>query len=149
MFLISPFFLKNSFSLQVRGGLIHFADIDTKYAISFVFKGDYARHLVDSEGNNLKEHGPFFLECKPDYVYQLDIVPDEDSISNSDGGNQKRIFKASTTIQDDNDSLHLHNQAHQNLTKELKNLSAEEMQEGSEKYKSLLEARELEDCLYG
>jgi len=35
------------------------------------------------------------------------------------------------------------------LTNELKNLDIEELRAGSERYKALLEARDLEDTLYG
>ena len=41
------------------------------------------------------------------------------------------------------------NRASAALTAELKNLSVDELRDGSDRYKALLEARDLEDCLYG
>ena len=46
------------------------------------------------------------------------------------------------------DSIASGNRAVAALTDELKSLSADELRSQSDRYKALLEARELEDCLF-
>ena len=70
-------------------------------------------------------------------VYMIEIENDEEAESKI----EKKTYKALATETKKTTGKDL-------LTQELKNMSADELREAGDKYKQILEARELEDVLY-
>eukprot|EP00048_Salpingoeca_helianthica_P018682 m.242792 g.242792 ORF g.242792 m.242792 type:complete len:262 (-) comp26228_c0_seq1:19-804(-) len=131
-------------AFPTRGGRMRWADIDEQYSISFVFKGNFTttlvgpdatRHPRDAEGNfeGLREGATYALEVEADPTIPivskpLRLVRRED-VELGVGAGQARKGRV-----DD-------------ITQQLKNMSADELREQGADYKRLLEERELEDML--
>ena len=164
---------------DVVDGVLDWEAIDDQYAIGFVFKGAFNARLhpeaaggghrpklldgatpllpvggglkrgVDEDGE-LKMIGTFaevalLNEEGGQRVYQLQVDEDEEAESAareaSGGGGGYNPANA--------DALKGATAASKDLTNELKSMSVDEIRGQSDRYKELLAARDLEDCLYG
>lgn len=161
----------------VVDGVLQFRRIDEEYCISFVFKGGFVPRLVPEESgggrvpklvdgapSHLPDGGrltrdvddegdPIILgsfsgialadaDCAT-RTYQLFVDEDEAAELAARGGAAPTTYRGA-----DAGELSGPTRASQALTAELKTLSTEELKSGSDRYKALVEARDLEDCLY-
>ena len=148
-------------------GVLEWGDIDEKYALSFVFKGSFVPRLVAADGTELRPDGGGLTrgvdeEGDPTTEGQFSGVALVD-----DQGAQA-VYEL---LVDEDEGAEAASRAAQGgargfrrepaggggcvtsgsaaLTRELKGMSVDELREGGERYKALLEARDLEDVLYG
>ena len=162
---------------EVVDGVLAWSKIDEDYCISFVFKGGFVPHLLPEQAGSgrvpkLVDGAPAILpdggalrrevdaEGEPCMVgtfsgvqlvdeagaprtYQLFVDEDAEAEEAARGGAPPSGYRAAET------AALGPNRASAALTAELKNLSVDELRDGSDRYKALLEARDLEDCLYG
>ena len=126
-------------NFQVINGKILMEEIDEKYCISIVFLGDYKLHLKNNKKEFLSEDlgKKCFINCKNGEIYDLEIEEDIKA-------EEKRDHKA--YIAPKKESL-IRNQVDL-ITDEIKNLNFDEIKEKSQKYKELIEARDVEDILF-
>ena len=56
-FFFPPLFIPSHYktTFETRDGVLRWSDIDKEYNISFVFKGNFKRHLIDDNGQRMKE----------------------------------------------------------------------------------------------
>ena len=153
----------------VTDGVLCFEDVDDQYAFSFVFKGDFTCKLESSTGAIIElDGGALRREMRKDpdgfdpeeeeekvvgtfsglsladadgtqacYV----ISVDEDPVLAAAEAKSKTVYKASSAggIGPSRGSAL--------VTAELKGMSAEQLREGGQHYRELLEARDLEDLM--
>ncbi len=160
-------------SFTVTDGVLQFGPIDSEYCISFVFKGAFGARLALEEpgGGRVPKladgaepiwAGPLSREedeegdtvvvgtfggVEPEQTYQLFIEEDE----GAEAAARAAGLSGTQGIRRGNDAGAIGGVTSGSaaITAELKGLSVEELREQGEKYKALLEARDLEDCLYG
>ena len=160
-------------SFTVTDGVLQFGPIDSEYCISFVFKGAFGARLALEEpgGGRVPKladgaepiwAGPLSREedeegdtvvvgtfggVEPEQTYQLFIEEDE----GAEAAARAAGLSGTQGIRRGNDAGAIGGVTSGSaaITAELKGLSVEELREQGDKYKALLEARDLEDCLYG
>ncbi|KAL1524850.1 hypothetical protein AB1Y20_019730 [Prymnesium parvum] len=130
-----------------EGGKLAWAAIDDEYCLSFVFKGSFGKTLVDTA--NGREFAPdeSGVFCGLSGGCQYDLVVTEDAAAEAQarkaqGGSKSYSASAAADVSGAT-------AASQQLTRELKGLSVDEIRAGSDRYRALIEARDLEDVLYG
>lgn len=128
-------------SFSISDGQLLKTDIDEKYAISFVFLGDFKLHLKAKEKTCVEETNDRFLNLIDKETYFLEIEED----GTAEAKRERKIYKAepipSICIKKERKNVEL-------LTDELKNMDIEKIKDRDEDYKKLVEARDLEDILY-
>jgi hypothetical protein len=164
---------------RVVDAVLDFGLVDEEYCISFVFKGAFAPRLLPevcggSErtpqlvdgATAITPDGPLRRETDEEgdthivgtlsglqlvdegtgqqMTYQLFVDEDEVAEDAARGGAARTGYQRA-----DADGLSGATRASAGLTAELKGLSVDELRGQSDKYKALLEARDLEDVLYG
>lgn len=132
--------------LLAKGGKLAWESIDEEYCIGFVFKGSFGKTLTHHASGQVIHHDSdgFFAGLQGEEQYELTITEDEEAEAvarAAKGGNKS--YKAR-----ENDLTGV-TTASRMVTEELKGLSVEELRASSDRYKALLEARDLEDVLYG
>jgi hypothetical protein len=123
-------------SFPTIGDYLPFSVIDEKYCISFVFKGDFKRRLKSRTGEYAPPHDQGWLVSEDYYALEIE----EDEVAERDVPRkayvaEKEPVKCCARKKD-------------YLTEELKQMSVEEIREGGEKYRQLIEQRELEDIVF-
>ena len=139
---------------ECRDGVVKWSDIDAEYSISFVFKGEFKRHIL-CNGERLgeaKEKGnlgaDYFLGLKmtlPERDYVLEVEEGEEGVGIVGA---KRVDKY-VAADRDNGRERRKTRGEELITEELKGLSVDEVRQKGEKVKELLEAREREAILFG
>lgn len=129
-----------------RKGELDWEVVDEQYCISFVFKGAFGKKLRHVAEGNLVEHDEHGHFCGLIDGAQYELVVTEDEKAEEEA-RLKQGDKPRRKLTDN--SVSGITNASKLLTEELKGLSVEELRAGSDRYKALLEARDLEDCLYG
>ena len=121
-------------------GVISHEVINEEYCFDIAYKGDYQLklRLDDKEKTNyLKSEDKKFYGLEVGTQYVVEVLEDEEAESKI----EKKTYTAAPTSEKKMTAKDL-------LTQELKNMSADELREAGDKYKEIIEARELEDCLY-
>ncbi|TNV76308.1 hypothetical protein FGO68_gene14561 [Halteria grandinella] len=130
----------------VLDGVLREDSIDEEYCLSFVFKGNYALQIREEKDPERKylakaENGDkAWVNVQEGKVYVLEV--DEDAeVEAERRKNAKPIefYKPEQPKQ---------NARINGLTAQLKGMSIDELKEKGDKYKELIEARDLEDILY-
>ena len=150
----------------IKNGILRFQDIDDKYCFSYAFtEGKYELHLYANQKDlGIPEHrlkedqiAKVFHNCIDGAVYFVQVEEDEEEYEKARQSYTQNPIKiismaeanaltyGGKNISTGND-LSRPNQASKRITEELKGMKADELK--GERYKQLLEARELEDCLY-
>jgi len=163
---------------KVVDGVLQFRAIDEEYCISFVYKGAFVAYLlpeaagsgrvpklVEGAPSILPDGGRFSRDVDEDgepivvgqfsgvaladdddvpRTYQLFVEEDEAAELAARGGAAVTTYRGTDAA-----DIRGATSASQALTAELKTLSTEELKGQSERYKALVEARDLEDCLFG
>ncbi|KAJ3285462.1 hypothetical protein HDU79_007327 [Rhizoclosmatium sp. JEL0117] len=132
----------------IRDGILSGTDIDDKYSFSFVFKGNFQVLLLDAETN---EYIPKLDNSRWDFanltdgkVYRVEIELDPEEQKRMDARPVGSYgYKAAKPV-----GIKSGNAASDLITQELKGMTQEQLMEKGERYKELIEARELEDALY-
>ena len=147
-------------SFPIVDGVLEAKLVDEAYALSFVFKGRCKVHLAHFEDEEMAA----LPESTPDGVFGKDeedgrtlagqwmtledgkayrLVLEEDPLmAEEDAAAGNKPFKIEQSNVQEKSGV-------SRITAELRAMSTEEIQSGSERYKALLEQRDLEDCLYG
>lgn len=60
----------------ITDGVLRWVDVDEEYALSFVFKGNFGKTLLDEAGAPLPQHGDTWSGLAPEAVYVLQITED-------------------------------------------------------------------------
>ena len=131
----------------ILDGILQEADIDEQYCLSFVFKGDYHLHIRD-EKDPEKRYQPkhpdglkAWVDCEDGKTYIIEV--DEDPVLEA----ERRKNSKPIQFYKPEENLKKNNRI-DGITNQLKGMSLDELKEKREKYKELLEARDLEDILY-
>ena len=121
-------------------GVIPWDDIEEQYAFSYGYVGNYKLKLRKEKEKDifLKCEDKKFYGLEVGTVYMIEIENDEEAESKV----EKKTYKALAPVNNTKTT------AKDLLTNELKNMSADELREAGDKYKEILEARELEDVLF-
>lgn len=156
-------------SFPTLDGALKAADIAERYSFSFAYKGNYKLHLFRYADNtpvtHRRSHGLVhlddeFLDCVDVDEYRVEIEEDEDEVKREEAERAQRrpvevISMAQAAAQARGDGHGHHHggvrgssDAVDALTHELKQMSTDELREKGDKYKQLLEARDLEDILF-
>ncbi|KAJ3318498.1 hypothetical protein HDV06_000431 [Boothiomyces sp. JEL0866] len=122
----------------IKNGALDGNLVDDKYAFSFVHKGSFQLILRDDQGNEMKQPSRFnYSELEDGKSYTIQVVPDPEIESKRQYGTGVKLNEAKKQ----NNKVDL-------ITKELKAMTIDQLMEKGERYKELIEARELEACLY-
>ena len=139
-------------TFEARNGIVRWSDIDEEYAISFVFKGDFKRHIRDERRNDFQAievkiggntSADYFMgleSIKESYILKIE----EDEMAGIIGKVSKYVApknSASTSFIGKKKQTEL-------LTDDLKKLTKEQLREKGEEMRNMLEARDLEEILY-
>ena len=164
---------------DVIDGVLDWVKIDEQYCLGFVFKGLYNVRLLPEKGGggrlpmllegaaelkpvggrlqpSVDEDGERIMigtiaivelldELGEMRIYQLQV--DEDEVA--EAAHLEAIGGHIGYKRADADGLSGVTQASKDITKELKSMSVDEIRGGSDRYKELVAARDLEDALYG
>ncbi|EAR84500.2 hypothetical protein TTHERM_00655280 (macronuclear) [Tetrahymena thermophila SB210] len=126
---------------DILDGKLKFSDIDEQYCFSFVFKGNYQLVLKHATSKEVqKSSNKIFENLIDGQAYVVEVIEDEEE-------SKKEISKPYYASQKE-ESQKQNNGRINNLTNELKGMSIEELKQKGDKYKELIEARDLEDILY-
>ncbi|KAJ3068222.1 antigen identified by monoclonal antibody Ki-67 [Podochytrium sp. JEL0797] len=131
----------------IRNGILSGADVDEKYAFSFVFKGNFQILLRHAETNEVIpkiESSRWDFENLVDgnsYLVEIELDPEEEKRLESRAPGSYGYKANSSTIKSGNTASDL-------ITKELKGMTQEQLMEKGDRYRELIEARELENALY-
>jgi hypothetical protein len=130
-------------SFPTRNGTMLWADIDEKYCITFVFKGSPTLTLVSPSGHrhNLCPNN-IFIDLLPDASYALEV--EADPTVHVERKTAPLLSRREPIPELSKKANHRVN----DITDQLKAMSADEIRERGEEFKSLLEARDLEDILH-
>ncbi|KAJ3231178.1 hypothetical protein HDU81_003946 [Chytriomyces hyalinus] len=129
----------------IKDGVLEGFLVDDKYAFSFVHKGDFQILLYDAETNAVISKIPssrFDFMLQDGKIYRAEIEPDaeeEKRLKSQPAGTG--AYKAATVVVGKNRASDL-------ITQELKGMTREQLMEKGDRYKELIEARELEDALF-
>ncbi|KAI8825449.1 hypothetical protein BJ741DRAFT_632090 [Chytriomyces cf. hyalinus JEL632] len=131
-------------SFPIKDGVLDGYLVDDKYAFSFVHKGDFQILLHEAETNTAIPKIPssrfnFMLEDGKIYRVEIEADVEEEKrlMSRPVGtGAYKAAVKKGV------------NRASDLITQELKGMTREQLAEKGDRYKELIEARELEDALF-
>ncbi|KRX04400.1 hypothetical protein PPERSA_05661 [Pseudocohnilembus persalinus] len=129
---------------SIKNGELEMSDVDDRFYCSGVYKGNFKMILKeDTTKQNIQKikEKQLFTGLKGGSIYWLDIIEDEEA----ENSRPKVTYQAN---QNQNNIIKSGNSRVNNLTDELKKMSNQELMEKGEKYKQLIEARDLEDCLY-
>ena len=149
---------KKEFPLHNR--VLKWTDVDEEYAMSYVYRGDYERHLyqkgrVDDTGDHDEKHyeksdGEFFLLdsfTSDNREYWLEVIEDEEAGCGIEGLTLREgPIIASQGRQDQRGKVKSGNFAMNEITKQLKSMDVKDLH--NEEAKRLREARDIEDILY-
>ena len=126
-------------SFCTRNEKMAWADIDEKYCLSFVFKGNFKTTLVASDGTRVVRNEEGFFDGLCDgVVYALEVEADPEFPIESKPLHLSRRGDPAQSV----GQVRV-----QNITDQLKAMSADELREQGPEYKRLLEERELEEML--
>lgn len=118
------------------------SDIDEKYCISFVFKGNFTVTLISPNGARVpRELDGNFHHLEAGISYQLEVEADPTLPISS------KPAPLLSRREDLVDALK-RNARHDDITAQLKSMTTEQLQERGEEYRQLIEARDLEDILH-
>ncbi|GMI24721.1 hypothetical protein TrCOL_g7135 [Triparma columacea] len=144
---------------EARDGVIKYEDVDKEYCISYVFRGDYNRELKigDVKLEKASEAGKigadYFLGVKsaiPENVYWLVVEEGKEGVGVEGGkkrhggglGQKKGVLMPKVGVGKAT-------MESEEITRKLKGMTGEEIREGGEVIRDLIERRDLEDVLYG
>ncbi|KAJ3021714.1 UNVERIFIED_CONTAM: hypothetical protein HDU68_009494 [Siphonaria sp. JEL0065] len=133
---------------QIKNGVLAGDLIDEKYAFSFVHKGNFKILLLDTSTNEympkLDSTRWDFQGCIDGGVYRAEIEMDPEEEKRLDARPPGSYgYKAPKT-----GGIKSANAASDLITRELKGMTKEELEAKGDRYKELIEARELEDALF-
>jgi hypothetical protein len=141
---------------EARDGVVRWADIDASYCISAVFGGKPSRRVRRLNGEWFAEEAKedkliadYFLGFDPTPGIEYLLVVEEDPKHRS--GSAPKAYRAnsrekSVVLGKGNGTASANQQSL--LTSELKAMTSEQLKEGGEEYKKLIEARDLEEVLF-
>ena len=158
-------------TFEARNGICRWADIDEKYAISFVFQGNFLRHVINERAvggwramevcedesaapvKNVRDPSSKILRA--DYFMGLSsannneylLVLDEDEKEGRGNSAKKVIYIANANA--NANATNTKTKASELLTNELKKFCSSELKAKGEEMKEMLEARDVEEILYG
>ena len=148
---------------ESRDGVLRYSDIDDKWCIGYVFRGDYERRLM-GKGERIEEArekgkvgASYFLGVKaaiPENVYILGLEPGKDGVG-LEGTTKKikvsggGILMPKSGCSASPGGLVRVTSESRRITEDLKRMTGEEIREGGEELRDMLERRDLEDVLYG
>ena len=139
---------RHVFEVVAPPGRVEIAEVNERFSFSYGFKGQYEIHLRPADVGGVTQPrlsrgegcilgvaigGEYFCEVDEDpteVARQVEEAKHRKPLSLTGGGGGGGSA------------------AHRDLTQQLKGLSAEQLREAGAEYKQLLEARELEDCLF-
>jgi len=138
-------------TFEARNGIVRWEDIDEEYAISFVFKGKFKRHIwdereegfeaVEVNNKNDKNDSADYFMCLKSTTESYLLKIEEDETAGIIGKSNKYVPHQSVTSKKARKGRDL-------ITEELKQLSSEELRAQGEEMKRLIEARDVEDILF-
>lgn len=130
-----------------HGGKLDWQTIDEQYCISFVYKGAFGKSLVRTSDGHVFLHdaSETFMGLVGGDQYDLVVKEDEAAEEEARKGAERKVYRG----RDDGVGVTGASNGSKLVTQELKGLSIEELRAGGDRYKALLEARDLEDVLYG
>ena len=127
-------------TFPISDGILDANLVDDKYCFSFVYKGNFQLNLYNAQDQLMAQPIRFKFQGLLDgESYRVEVIPDPEE-------EQKRPYK-SGGIQFNKSPLQKKTGADL-ITEELKKMTVEELMEKGDKYKELIEQRELESCLY-
>jgi hypothetical protein len=125
-------------SFPIQDGILDAGLVDDKYCFSFAYKGDFQLELRNSETQEMIPQPSRFLfhGLKDGDVYHIQVIPDPNLTTErkASGIQFNRHPNAKKPVD--------------LITEELKKMTVDELMEKGERYKQLIEAREIESCLY-
>uniref|UniRef100_A0A0G4IBY8 Uncharacterized protein n=1 Tax=Chromera velia CCMP2878 TaxID=1169474 RepID=A0A0G4IBY8_9ALVE len=146
-------FMHYTKEFEISDGVLNFGDLDEVFGLCDIFKRAtfHLKGQFEGQKNETDEvprKDKDFVSLLPDQTYTLSVEePDEDP---EEDAKPKRIYNA-----EEAKALNPMNAGKSNkgrmdaITDELKKMTQEELREKGDRYKELIEARDLEDCLYG
>ena len=129
-------------------GRLTSSEIDERFCLSFAFP-KCRLHMTDVEGSasaNVDEDEGGFANMQTGKTYWVLVEEDAEEAKLSEERN--RAYVERKAKQRDEPVCQSEKRGVALLTEELKKLSAEELREAGPRYKELLAARDLEDCLF-
>jgi hypothetical protein len=131
----------------VTDGVLKEEDIDEQYCLSFVFKGNYALQIREEKDPERR-----YLPKQPDGIKKAWIGVEEGKVYvlevDEDAEIEAERKKNAKPIEFFKPDKLKENGRINGITAQLKGMSLNELKEKGDKYKELIEARDLEDILY-
>ncbi|KAJ3254114.1 hypothetical protein HK103_007502 [Boothiomyces macroporosus] len=122
----------------IKDGILDGNLVDDKYAFSFVHKGNFQLILRNEQSEEMKQPSRFIYSGLEDgKSYTIEVIPDPEIETKRHYGTGIKF----NSVKKPNNQVDL-------ITKELKAMTMDQLMEKGDRYKELLEARELESCLY-
>ena len=137
---------------EARDGVVRWSDIDERYCISTVFPGKFKRHIVHGnkwaaeEAREDKVVADFFLGFDPSQEKEYLLKVEEDPKHRTE--NPTRTYRASAGVKGLVGSGGTGKAQASLITDDLKNMTSEQLKEGGEEYKRMIEARDVEELLF-
>jgi hypothetical protein len=125
-------------SFPIKDGVLDGNVVDDKYCFSFAYKGNFQLELRHSETQELIPQPSRFLfqGLKDGDTYHIQVIPDPTLVTERKAGGIQ--FNKTPTTKKPVD----------HITEELKKMTVDQLMEKGERYQQLIEAREIESCLY-
>eukprot|EP00039_Didymoeca_costata_P010182 m.136365 g.136365 ORF g.136365 m.136365 type:complete len:266 (+) comp14731_c0_seq1:1812-2609(+) len=136
---------RHEFEITVPPGTLSVEDVNERFCFSYGFKGNYKIQLregPESGGGPYAERNETnFCTLKLDTEYWCEIDEDKEWLANEEKKGPKKVYKAPTEKKTTRET--------ERITQQLKSLSADELRAQGAEYKQMIEARDVEDILYG
>jgi hypothetical protein len=138
---------------EIVNGRLAIAEVDDRLCLSFAFP-KCRLHLTDTDSSqspNAEEDatGSAFLDLQSGKTYWVLVEEDAEEAKLSEERNRAYVERRAKQRDEPGQcSCSTEKRKVALLTEELKQLSAEELREAGPRYKELLAARDLEDCLF-
>jgi hypothetical protein len=133
-------------AFPTRNGVMTWADIDDQYSLSFVFKGDFTTTLVAPDGTrHARDAQGCFQNLLEGLIYALEVEADPSIPLVSKP--LKLVRKDGAGVVGTAASDNARRGRVDDITEQLKSMTAEELRAQGADYKRLLEERELEEML--
>ncbi|GMI19850.1 hypothetical protein TeGR_g7282 [Tetraparma gracilis] len=142
---------------EARDGVVRWADIDERYCLSAVFKGQFKRHVkwgdkwLAEEAREDRVAADFFLGFDPNQQKEYQLVVEEDPKFRTA---TSKAFKAPGGAGAGGEPALLLKpggsgvQQQKLLTADLRKMSGADLRENSEEVKRMIEARDVEELLF-
>ncbi len=132
----------------IFNGVLTWKDVDNEYAFSFVYKGNYFRKIVDiTTGVTIQSDDDcdYFLNLVDGQALVVEVEEGEEGIGAEGIRLKEGPLKLASNDQEDMCIIRANKQV-ENLTKELRNMDASNLQ--SDDAKRIREERDIEDILF-